>query len=51
MAYVKELDSREDAVKKVKEEKEQAKDKIFQKLKIEEERRRKEADELEVLKR
>jgi N-dimethylarginine dimethylaminohydrolase len=39
-AYMKELDNRGEAVKKVKEEKEKAKDQIFQKLKEEEDRRR-----------
>ena len=34
MAYVKELDSREEAVKKERSEKEEAKNKIFERLKI-----------------
>ena len=51
MVYVKELDSREEAVKKVREEKEEAKNKIFERLKIEEERRRKDAEELDSLRR
>ena len=51
MAYVKELDSREEAVKQERQEKEEAKNKIFLKLKAEEEKRRKDAEELENLRR
>ena len=50
-AYAKELDSREEAVKKERSEREEAKNKIFEKLKIEEERRRRDAEELEQLRR
>ena len=46
LAYIKELDGREEAIKKVKAEKEEAKNKIFEKLKQEEERKRKEAEEI-----
>ena len=41
---MKELDGRDEAIKKAKQEKEEAKDKILSKLKEEEERRRKEAE-------
>ena len=51
LAYVKELEGREEAVKKAKDEKEQAKNKIFEKLKLEDEKRRRDADELENLRR
>lgn len=50
-AYVKELDSREEAVKQERFEKEEAKNKIFEKLKIEEEKRRQAAEELDSLRR
>ena len=43
-AYAKELDSREEAVKKERSDKEDVKNKIFERLKIEEERRRRDAE-------
>lgn len=43
---MKELDSRQEEVKKAKDEKERIKDEIFQKLKEEEQRRKREADEI-----
>lgn len=51
LAYVKELDSREEAVKQERFEKEEIKNKIFERLKVEEEKRRHDADELDSLRR
>ncbi len=51
MTYIKELDSRQEAVKKDRQEKEEIKNKIFEKLKIEEEKRRRDAEELDSLRR
>lgn len=51
MAYIKEMDKREEVVKRAREEKEEGKNKIFEKLKEEEERRRRDQEELENLKR
>lgn len=51
MAYIKEMDKREEVVKLVREEKEVAKNKIFERLKDEEDRRRRDQEELENLKR
>lgn len=48
---MKELDNRDENAKKAKQEKEQAKNKIFEKLKIEEEERRKKAEEMDTLRR
>jgi hypothetical protein len=45
------LDSRDEAVKQVRQEKEEIKNKIFEKLKLEEEKRRKDAEELDSLRR
>lgn len=51
MAYLKELDSREQAVKQERFEREEAKNKIFERLKVEEQKRRREAEELDSLRR
>lgn len=50
-AYIKEMDKREEVVKAAREEKEIVKNKIFEKLKVEEEKRRRDEEELENLRR